>query len=374
MKKKKRILILCVDSDNDIGVKTGINTPIIGREDNLKAATTLALKDPEESDANAIFGALRTYENLSNEQDSEEYLVATIVGSEMGGVKSDKRITDQLLSVLERYPSENVILVTDGFSDEKVIPIIQSHVPILSLRRIIVKQSESIEESWAVFTRYLAKLAEDPYYSRWALGAPGILLLALAILLYVGPQYVGIVFLIFLGSLLVIKGFSIDKKIEQLIFPSPPNLIRLFTAAAALIIVGVDSYQTYTGLINTIGEPNEWLKHVPEVIGYSMKYATDLGVVASCIFLIGIAFYFFFFRDPRFWWTLVGTISILWMREVSLNASEVLLEPATSVQNLIIVIGFGIATTVITILVTHKLSKRFESYFNRYEVQRIEEG
>ena len=60
-----RILVLCVDRDNDIGVKTGITTPVIGREENLSAASRLALEDPEESDANAIFGAVRILDSLN---------------------------------------------------------------------------------------------------------------------------------------------------------------------------------------------------------------------------------------------------------------------------------------------------------------------
>ena len=248
--KKKKILILCVDRDNDIGVKAGVKTPIVGRENNLEAASKLALVDPEESDANAIFGAVRAYDSLTEESESEEYEVATIVGSEFGGIKADKQLRDQLIDVLGRFPSESVIMVTDGFSDESVIPIVQSHAQILSVRRIIVKQSERIEESWAVLSRYAQRLVGDPYYSRWALGVPGILLISLAALWLVAQNYVGIVFLGFVGTVLAVKGFSIDKKIGELIIPSPPNLIRVFTTATALIIVGLDSYQTYLNIVN----------------------------------------------------------------------------------------------------------------------------
>ena len=53
----RRILVLYVDRDDDIGVKAKIKTPIIGREDNLKAALSFALSDPEDSDVNALFAA-----------------------------------------------------------------------------------------------------------------------------------------------------------------------------------------------------------------------------------------------------------------------------------------------------------------------------
>lgn len=376
--EKKRILVLCVDRDNDVGVKTRIQTPIIGREDNLEAASKLALSDPEESDANAIFGAVRAYDSLVKESTGEEYQIATIAGSELGEIKADKQLRDQLLNVLKQFPSDNVIFVTDGFSDEAVIPIIQSHIPILSVRRIVVKHSARLEESWAILTRYLARLVEEPYYSRWALGAPGVLLIALAVLWYFARDYIGIVLLTFIGALLVIKGFSIDKKVEEWIFPSPPNLIRLFTTITVLILVGLDSYQTYVGLLENVGPSDVWPGNIAQVIGFTMKFATNLMVVASCIFLVGIAIYFYFIRDPQMWWTVTGIVTSLWMREVSLNASEILLSsspiPAYLIQNLVLTIGLGIASTVITILVTLNLSKRFERYFSRYEVEKDEKG
>ena len=43
----EKVLILCVDRDDDLGVKTKIKTPILGRKENLEAAVALALKDPE---------------------------------------------------------------------------------------------------------------------------------------------------------------------------------------------------------------------------------------------------------------------------------------------------------------------------------------
>lgn len=368
--EKKRTLILCVDHDNDIGVKAGVQTPILGRENNLKAATELALSDPEESDANAIFGAIQIYDSQNHDADDGEHLIATIAGSELGGVRADRQLRDQLLAVLAQHPAEDAILVSDGFSDETVLPIIQSHVKILSVQRVVVKHSQRIEESWAVFWRYVARLVNDPYYAKWALGAPGVLLIALATLLLYASQYVGIVVLAFMGSLFVIRGFGIDKKVGEWIIPSPPNLIRLFTAIAAMIIIGVDVYQTYTNLINPeiVGDPSIWLTRIPEVIGWAMWYGIDLIVVASGTSLVGIALYFYFIRDPRIWWTVVGLVVTLWTREMAFQASNVLRTkppiPESALVNLVIIVGLGIVTTVITVVATRKVSKRFTRFFN----------
>ncbi|MDH5747666.1 MAG: DUF373 family protein, partial [Candidatus Bathyarchaeota archaeon] len=81
-KKPERTLILCVDRDDDLGMKAGIKTPILGRKDNVNAAASLALRDPEEPDANAMFEAVRIYDNLKKgaKEQEEEYEVATIAG------------------------------------------------------------------------------------------------------------------------------------------------------------------------------------------------------------------------------------------------------------------------------------------------------
>jgi len=161
----KRILILCVDRDGDLGTKAGIKTPALGRASNLDAAVALALSDPEEPDANAMFEAVSLYDRLINEkQPGEVFEVATICGSELGGVGADRKLVAELNQVLELFNANEVILVSDGYSDEAVLPLVESRVPVSSVRRIVIKHSESIEETAALFSRYLKLLIENPKY------------------------------------------------------------------------------------------------------------------------------------------------------------------------------------------------------------------
>lgn len=371
-KEKGKILILCVDRDNDIGLKAKIKTPIIGRDMNLEAASKLVLHDPEESDANAMFAAVRVYDELSKENLDEEYEVATIAGFELGGVKADRLIRDQLIRVLEKFPANNVILVTDGFGDAELIPIIQSRIPILSIKRVVVKHSEAIEESWALFSRYLRKLIEDPYYSRWFLGIPGVLFIALAILWFLNTEYISIFLLVFFGLLLIIRGFRIDQKIQALIFPSPPNLVRLFTTITSLIVFGIGIYQTYSGLINILGDPYGWYLIIPSVIGYGIKFIVDLVLIAFLIFLIGLTVFLYFMRDHRILWVAVGIVATLWMREIALQASDILILtppiPSSLIQSLILVVGLGISATIITFYLSIKSGKKFHYYFKERDI------
>ncbi|MCK4474815.1 DUF373 family protein, partial [Candidatus Bathyarchaeota archaeon] len=167
--EQKRILILSVDRDDDLGVKVGVKTPVLGREENLNAAVALALRDPEEADANAMFEAVRIYDRLQSEGKPDEVLqIASISGSELGGVGADRKVVAELTELLSSFPANEVILVTDGYSDEAVLPLVESRVPVSSVRRIVMKHSKSIEETAALFTRYLQMITENPRYSRIA--------------------------------------------------------------------------------------------------------------------------------------------------------------------------------------------------------------
>ena len=111
--KKQKLLILVVDRDNDIGRKTGLQTPIVGFEENLKAAQALLLADPEEADANAIFGGLKLYRELA-EKLGDDVEIATLAGEEKEGIEADMKIMKELEQVLQRFKADGCVLVSDG--------------------------------------------------------------------------------------------------------------------------------------------------------------------------------------------------------------------------------------------------------------------
>jgi putative membrane protein len=55
-------LIIAIDRDDDLGRKAGIESPVIGRDNVLHAAIKFATTDPEDSDVNTIFGAIKIYD------------------------------------------------------------------------------------------------------------------------------------------------------------------------------------------------------------------------------------------------------------------------------------------------------------------------
>ncbi|MFQ5405702.1 MAG: DUF373 family protein [Candidatus Micrarchaeia archaeon] len=202
MAKTKKMLIIATDVDNDVGEKTGLRGPIIGREANIKAATKLALKDPAETDSNTIFQAVKEYDQLSQDYKTE---VATITGNSRLGFYADREITSQLEKVLTKFQADECVFVSDSAHDDQVIPIIQSRVKITSVRHVIVRQTKELEKTYFVI---LEKLKE-PHYARIVFGIP-----AIALLLYFWLADAGIrVFIGLLGAYLLIKGFGIEEVI-----------------------------------------------------------------------------------------------------------------------------------------------------------------
>src|SRR5256712_1515806 len=122
-----KTLVLCVDRDNDIGIKTGLRTPLVGRHENLAAATRPGLADPEDSEVNALLSAVSIYDGLQKESADAE--VATICGDIRVGSVSDLVLTKQLDQVLEQLRPDRVFLVSDGAQDDSFSRIIGSPVP-----------------------------------------------------------------------------------------------------------------------------------------------------------------------------------------------------------------------------------------------------
>tara|TARA_B100000953_G_scaffold42139_1_gene32484 strand:+ start:332 stop:1459 length:1128 start_codon:yes stop_codon:yes gene_type:complete len=154
------LLIIAIDRDNDLGRKTGIRSPVIGREANVKAALELGLADPEESDTNTMLEAIRTYDQLLD--DGEDVEVVTICGDIRVGTKSDMKIANTLDQVITQTKSTRAILVSDGSDDLQLEPIIRSRLRIDSTRMVVVQQSRPIEDTLYTIVHKM----EDPKIQR----------------------------------------------------------------------------------------------------------------------------------------------------------------------------------------------------------------
>lgn len=385
--KQERILVLCVDRDGDLGVKANIKTPVTGREENLNAATSLALRDPEEADANAMFEAVKIYDRLKEEQKPhEDFQIASISGSELGHVSADRKIVAELMEVLNKFPAKEVILVTDGFSDEAVLPLVESRVPVTSVRRVVVKHSKSIEETAAIFTRYLKMVLENPRYSRIVLGLPGLLLIILGVLsVFNLLVYYWIAFLIVLGSFLLVKGFGIDKKVQNVYRwlkeyspPPVPLQIERYTAIVGILSIVIGCYQGAVSIKPVPADLGGWISQLPRLIGSFVSGSIMLITIGVCVWLSGRATRWYFERDPRLLRTVVIVVVVAWSSQIFIESSQILIRPLEEFgwQKLVFSIVIGILLAIAAMLVIFVIRRQYGDFFQESgeQLEKIEEG
>jgi len=231
-----KLLVICIDRDDDLGRKTGIPTPVVGRDACIEAAQRLALEDPEDADSNSIFYAVKTYEDLVSKGYNAQ--VITVTGVENRGVQADEKVASQIKSVLKKFSANGAVIVSDGEDDEMVIPVIQNVIPVISVQRVVMQVSRTIEHSYAVFGKFLKLVMYNPKYSKFFLGVPGILLLIGGIGAVTGYNAeIFAVLVTILGGAFLIRAFDIDKAWSNWAKPTPEGFTRMFTLITGLILI-----------------------------------------------------------------------------------------------------------------------------------------
>src|SRR5437870_2427413 len=193
-----KTLVLCVDRDDDIGVKTGIRGPIVGREGNLAAATKLGLADPEDADVHALLSALCIYDGLV--KDGSDAVIATICGDVRVGTVSDVELTRQLEQVLVEVRPDRVFLVSDGAEDEAFAPIVSSRIRVDHVRRVYVRQTPTAESMYYTIGRQL----KNPRVRRKIVAPLGFVLLLFGAIYLYNPLVAPALVLILAGLYLIL--------------------------------------------------------------------------------------------------------------------------------------------------------------------------
>ena len=190
---------------------------MVGRRQVLTAALKLGIADPEESDTNAILGALSANDKLVDSKSEEDDVeIAILTGDEKVGVRSDRAIAAQLDEVVSAFQPDQAVLVTDGAEDESVLPIITSQVRIDHVEKIIVRQSKGIEGTYY----YIVKALEDPKWrSRIMIPFGAVLaIFGLGIML---PNEIGGIVIgalpLALGLYIFSKGAGIESTVNRVI-------------------------------------------------------------------------------------------------------------------------------------------------------------
>ncbi len=356
---KKRLLVLYVDRDGDISNVTGIEAPIIGREANLKAAIDFILKVPEEADANALFAAIKLYDELLKE--GFECELATVAGVREGGVKADMKIAEEVDKILERHNADGIVFVSDGASDERVVPILQARVPIVSIKRVLVKQMRQLEDTYSLFVKYWKDLVENPRYSLYLLGLPGTFLIILAILVTIGyAHYAGIALLLIMGLTMIVKGFNLDKRLSYGWSTAPVLFFGSFIAAMVLIVA---LYLGASAVVSTVNK-EPFLANAFNIgvlagiflinpksydpIAYDIT-TIDLIVIATVIVIIARGLHKHLSGGQKIWHEAVSATFCLLLRQPLIEMSLLLLDPRRSP---IVFATWTAATVIIAVTLT----------------------
>ncbi len=315
-----KVLVLAIDRDDDFGKKAGVKGPVIGKGKCIDAALKLSLADPEDSDANVVYAAVKLYDELKEAGKFEEVEVALITGHPKVGVESDMELARQLDEVLKKFPAEGIIPVTDGAEDEQVFPILASRVTILSSRRVVIKQNENIETTYYIIYRYIKEILNDPEAAKVFLGIPGFILLLYGIgkLISIGyPQGMNIVSGIVTGTLLLLLGgYAFTKGFKFRIRETLGNqFIEVVSVVAGVLVIIAGMINAYQSLPSAIQE----IKNGPATGILSFIMYINL-VNAAVVFGIGVIMVgrivqAYLKRDYHIWYHVaaLGILPALWI-------------------------------------------------------------
>ena len=246
----RKVIILYVDYDDDLS-EAGLKTPLIGYEEVLNTALKLALERPEDSDVNALFTALKLYNDVKEEGFEAE--IAAIAGDKRGGIRAYTKLRKELENILTKTSADAAIAVCDSIEDEKAIPIIQSFIPVIDIKRVVVEQQKSVEATYILIGRYIRKALQEPRFAKIFLGYPGLLIIASAILSYLNMSYLALVTITLgIGLLMVVKGFGIDKAFISWIRGSAITAAALI---ASIVILAIAMGFTWIIIMSEGSEP-----------------------------------------------------------------------------------------------------------------------
>ncbi len=233
-------LVICVDRSGAIGRTTNVPMPVAGWEAVRSLVTDVGLADPEDASVNCLLEALRVARDLRDER--EEAVVAVVSGESDTPVGADRSIASQLDDLVARYDPTSAIVVVDSAEDERVLPIVESRVPVDSVDRVVVRQAHDIESTYYLLKQFLA----DEQLRSTVLVPFGIALLLLPPLFYWLPSEAALAAVAgLLGAALLYKGLSIDRLVagvpertREALYAGQVSVVT-YVVAAGLTLVGL---------------------------------------------------------------------------------------------------------------------------------------
>ena len=289
----KKTLVLVVDRDDDFGVKGKVNTPVIGVQNCLDAATAFGIADPKDSDLNALFAAVSVC--LEIQEDGHEADVALICGDEKVGHRSDLALVAQLEEVLDEIEPDSVVLVGDGAEDEYIYPIISSRAHVDSVRKVYVKQAPGLEGSFYILTKMLS----DPGKRKRFLVPLGFIIVLLS-LFFITPSLLvyssdhdintlagmsGSLAFFFIGLVLMLYGYNVSELYQEFrrnlltsLAGDTTRLLFLCVSISIILLMAVWNYMEVGDL------------YITSVFQWILYYVTSMVwpiVIAIMLYVVG---------------------------------------------------------------------------------------
>ncbi|MFB6106922.1 MAG: DUF373 family protein [Halobacteriaceae archaeon] len=282
------LLVLCVDLDDDLGAKTGMRTPVVGRDAVQDAAVALATADPEDSDANVLFEGLHVHDDVAASEESVE--VAAVTGAPGDEVAASRALgaeVDEVLAGLTTAEHVRAVVVTDGAQDESVLPAIRSRVTVDGVRRVVVRQAQNLESMYYTIKQVL----DDPETRGTILVPLGILLLIYPLSVLADLAGVPGVWVIGLTSALLglyalFRGLALDQavaetagRVRDAVYTGRVTIITYVVAAALLVIGGVAGMDSLSQI--QAGEAPDAPTVVAALVHGAVVWFTAAGLTSS---------------------------------------------------------------------------------------------
>jgi len=358
-----KLLVICIDRDDDLGRKTGISTPVVGRDACIEAAQRLALEDPEDADSNSIFFAIKTYEDLVSKGYKAQ--VVTVTGVENRGVQADEKVASEIRSVLKKFSANGAVIVSDGEDDEMVIPVIQNIIPVISVQRVVMQVSRTIEHSYAVFGKFLKLVMYNPKYSKFFLGVPGILLLIGGIGAVTGYNAeIFAVLISILGGAFLIRAFDIDKAWVNWAKPTPEGFTRMFTLITGLILIAASVPAGIASVSAVYTSGNVEIANLLTneiVVGQFVSGMIPFLWIGLGTMFAGILFSNWLNRKINHVTDTLRIIVLISLYPTVHQFTNILVNDASSFSLILpLVIGFGITSASATLLIRRYRKKKYE--------------
>nr|WP_233739913.1 DUF373 family protein [Halovenus carboxidivorans] len=225
--------------------------PYVGREAVERLVTSAGIEDPEDSRVNCLLEGLRVARDL------DESTVAVVTAA-TDSVAGDREIAGQIDQLVTEYDPESAVVVVDSAEDERLVPLVESRVPVDAVDRVVVRQARDIESTYYLLKQFLG----DEELRKTVLVPVGIALLVFPALLAVfqSPALsLGSIAAV-LGVFLLYKGLRIDdllatlsERIRDSLYSGQVSLVTyvvgagLALAGAFVGALGVSALGTDTG-------------------------------------------------------------------------------------------------------------------------------